>query len=81
VLTPSVQLSGAKLEFLFQGADAVAADRRTINQAAPFTGWTKNIDDCDGIRCLRWQLRLITNLQSGVIAKVTKVQIPMVAFP
>jgi hypothetical protein len=80
VLTPATQAGGAKVEFYFQGADAVANDRRTINQAAPFTGWTKDINDCVGMRCLRWQLRLITNLQSGEVAKVTKVQIPVASL-
>lgn len=80
-LTPSIQTGGATVEIFFQGAQGVANDRRTINQALPFTGFTKNINDCDGFACLRWKINLISNLQSGITAKLNKVQIPMVQFP
>lgn len=76
-LTPSVQAGGASVEIFYQGADAVETDRVTINQAAPFTGWTKKIDDCDGMRCLRWQINLISNLISNATAKLTRVIVPL----
>lgn len=76
-LTPQVQSGGAQVEIFYQGADTVEVDRRTINLAAPSTGWTKNIDDCDGMRCLRWRINLISNLISSKTAKLTRVLIPM----
>jgi hypothetical protein len=80
VLQPAIQAGGATVEIFFQGADAVANDRRTINQAAPFTAFTKDINACDGMKCIRWQIRLTSNLQDGTVAKITRVQIPMVSL-
>jgi hypothetical protein len=76
-ITPLVQTGGAQISILYQGADTVQSDRRTINQAAPFTGWTNNINDCDGMRCLRWRISLISNLISSQVARVNQVTIPM----
>lgn len=76
-LTPPVQSGGALVEVFYQGADTVEVDRRTINQASPFTGWTKNVDDCDGMRCIRWRINLISNLISNQVAKLTRVVIPV----
>jgi hypothetical protein len=80
-LTPVVQQGGATVEIFFQGAQSVNNNRITINQARPFTGYTKNINDCDGYACIRWKINLISNLQSGTTAKLTKVVIPIVSFP
>jgi hypothetical protein len=80
-LMPSLQLPGVRAEIEFQGADSVGVDRRTIDPAAPFTSWTKNIDDCDGMRCIRWRIRLRTNIQNAQVAKLTRVTIPMTYAP
>jgi hypothetical protein len=81
LLVPTIQLPGARADIEYQGADSVAVDRRTIDPAAPYTGWTTNIDDCDGMRCIRWRMRLRTNIQNALVAKVTRVTIPMTLAP
>jgi hypothetical protein len=54
-LTPTIQAGGAVVSVLFQAADIVENDRRTINLAGDWQDWTNDIDDCDGLRCLRWR--------------------------
>ena len=74
---PAIQAGGAQVVLEFQGATLVEADRRTINQAAPFTGWTQDIDDLDGLANIRWRCSLISNLISLEVARVAQIRIPM----
>jgi hypothetical protein len=77
VIAPNSQAGGAKIVVEYQGADAVEADNVTINQAAPFTGWVRDINKCDGYQNLRWRIQCISNLISLDVAKVTNVVIPL----
>ncbi len=78
-LTPSVQTNGATVRVEYQAANAVEADRRTINQGAPFLAdWTENVNDCDGYANIRWRIYLVSNLISGTVAKVTNVIVPVI---
>lgn len=76
-IAPVVQPGGASIVLEFQGAMAVQDDRRTINQAQPFTPWTQNIDDCDGMSHIRWRATLTANLISGELPRLDSVVIPM----
>ena len=78
-LTPSVQEGGSAVKVLYQGADLVEADRRTINQAGAFTPWTEDINDCDGFAKIRFQIQCIANLDSAALASVQSITIPMVS--
>jgi hypothetical protein len=79
LVTPSTQSGGAKLILSFQGADAVEADRRTINQAAAFMpDFSTDIDDADGFKNIRWRAELVSNLVNGQVARVSTIQIPVV---
>ncbi len=78
ILTPAVQSGGAQVVVEYQGADAIEADLVTINQAAPHTDWVQDINQCDGMRHIRYRLRLISNLVSLERARVETVVIPMV---
>ncbi|MDA1194595.1 MAG: hypothetical protein O2894_05365 [Planctomycetota bacterium] len=89
LLDPAVQTGGALVEIEFQGADAIDNDpvtnQEVINQAAPFTKdlvtgqpiWVKDINKCDGMQNLRFRLRLISNLISLQVGRISKVTIPM----
>ena len=78
-LTPQVQTGGATVRVEFNACDAVEADRRTVNQTAPFLpGWTETIDDCDGFANIRWRIALVSNLISGRRARLTNVALPLV---
>jgi len=89
LLEPAVQSGGALVEIEYQGCDAFDIDpvtgRQVINQAADFvkdpaTGqptWVKDINKCDGMRNLRYRVRLISNLISLDVGRLTKVTIPM----
>ena len=79
-LTPTIQGGGAVVSILFQGADIVENDRRTINLAGAWQDWTNNINDCDSLRCLRWRISLISNLISNVTAKLNRVLVPMTSL-
>jgi hypothetical protein len=79
LIEPSVQSGGAQVRVEYQGAFSIEADRRTINQAAPFTSWTEDIDDCDGFPCVRARIRLISNLISQERARLTSFIIPMLS--
>ncbi len=76
-IVPPVQAGGAKVVIEYQGAQAVLADRTTIDAAFPFTDWTQNIDDCDGYACIRWRATLIANIVSEVVPQVTSITIPV----
>jgi hypothetical protein len=79
-VNPTVQPGGAQVVLQFQACDSVDADRRTINQAAPFLpDWTSNINDCDNFRNIRWRAMMISNLISGTRAGVADVTIPILA--
>lgn len=78
-ITPAVQAGGATVEIEFQGATLVEDDQITLIESAPFTEWTRNIDDCDGFPKIRYRLSLISNLVSGEVAEVTQVRIPIVS--
>jgi hypothetical protein len=88
LLTPAVQAGGARVEIEYQGADAFDVDangNQIVNQAAPFTAdpttgeptWVTDIDACDGMKHIRYRLRLIANLTSLAVPKIDKVVIPM----
>lgn len=89
LLDPSIQIGGAHVEIEFQGCDAFDLDpisgQQIVNQAADFTAdsvtgeptWVKDINECDGMQNIRWRLRLISNLISLEVARVSKVTIPM----
>jgi hypothetical protein len=78
-LSPAFQAGGAQVRILFQGADLVQANRRTIDVSQPFNPtFTTDIDDCDGMRFIRWRIELISNLISSTTAKITQVLIPMI---
>lgn len=77
-LNPAVQAGGATVEVFFQGASVVEADRRTINQAAPFTGWTKNINDLDGFGYIRVRIVLNSNLISLAVPRLNDIILPMI---
>jgi hypothetical protein len=78
MLDPPVQEGGATIVVQFQGADAVEADRRTINQAAPFLPtFVDDVDDCDGYRNVRWRIQLRSNLNSGAVGRLHCVQLPV----
>ncbi len=91
LLDPAVQTGGAQAEIEFQAADAFDVDPTTgqqvINRAAEFTAdtvtgdptWVKDINACDGMQNLRFRLRLISNLISLSVARVSKVTIPMIS--
>ena len=90
ILEPAVQVGGATVEIEYQGCDVFDIDpvtgQQIVNQAADFTrdpvtglpGWTRNVDDCDGMRNIRWRLRLTSNLISLEVGRITTVTIPMV---
>ena len=44
----------------------------------PTTGWTENINDCDGFECIRWRMWLISNLISSQRARVEHVIVPLI---
>jgi hypothetical protein len=88
VVTPSVQAGGAQVEIEYQGADAFDLDplgNQVVNQAAEFTAdtetgqptWVRDINKADGMKNLRFRIRLISNLISLATARVAKVVIPM----
>ncbi len=88
VVTPSLQSGGALVEVEYQGADAFDTDplgNEIVNQANDFTAdsvtgeptWVKDINACDGMRNLRFRVRLISNLISLATARVSKIIIPM----
>lgn len=89
LLDPSTQTGGAHVEIEFQGCDAFDVDpvtgQQVVNQAGDFTKddatgeptWVKDINRCDGMQNIRWRLRLISNLISLEVARVSKVTIPM----
>jgi|GEM_PF-2128994 len=79
-LTPTIQGGGAIVTILFQGADIVELDRRTINLAGDWQDWTNDINDCDGLKCLRWRISLISNLISNARAKLNRVLVPMTSL-
>ena len=58
-----------------QGIDPMGRD--TINIALPFTPWTQDINDADGMTYIRWRITLISNLQSQVVARIAKITIPV----
>jgi hypothetical protein len=77
-ITPSIQSGGAQVKIEFQGCDAILADRRTINQAAPFMAdFSGDLDDCDGYRCIRWRARLVSNLLNGNVARIDGIIVPV----
>jgi hypothetical protein len=77
ILSPQVQSGGAQVVIEYQGAQAVEADRVTLNPAQPYTDWVQDINDCDGYACLRWRVSLISNLTSLKVAKLNAIVIPM----
>ena len=89
VLDPSVQVGGALVQVEFQGADAIDIDPSTgapiVNQAAPYTKdditgeptWVLDINKCDGMQNLRFRVRLISNLISLKVARLSQIIIPM----
>ena len=77
-ISPQIQANGASVIFEYQGATSIQDDRMTINAAQPFTDWTQNIDDCDGMPYIRWRATLTSNLVSGELPRVFSVVIPMV---
>lgn len=78
-LSPSVQGGGALVKAEFQAADAVEADRRTINKGSAYLpDWTESIDACDGYACIRWRIFLISNLITGTRARLSDVIVPVV---
>jgi hypothetical protein len=79
-LTPSVQAGGATVKIFFSGTDFVQTDRRTPLAGGQLIDWTDDINDCDGCRCIRWRIELISNLISNQVAKLTKVEIPMISL-
>ncbi len=88
ILTPAIQPGGARVEVEYQGADSFNVDpngNEVVNQAGSFTAdpvtgeptWVKDVNQCDGMRNIRFRLRLIANLTSLVVPRVDKVVIPM----
>ena len=89
LLDPAIQVGGAHAEIEFQACDVFDLDpvtgQQIVNQAADFTAdpvtgeptWVKDVNECDGMQNLRWRLRLISNLISLEVARITKVTIPM----
>ena len=77
---PAAQAGGATVALAFQGAEAVEADRRTIDVAQPYTGWVSNIDLCDGMRYIRFRFTLTPDPISMGPARVDSIQIPMVSL-
>ncbi len=77
-LTPSVQSGGAQVVVEYQGAQAVGPDRRTINTSQAYTGWTQNVNDCDGYKCIRWRIRMVSNLLTQTKARLYDVTLPVV---
>ena len=74
---PAMQTGGAVAALAFQGADAVEADRRTIDVSQPSTGWVSNIDLCDGMRYIRFRFTLTPAPVSLQPARVDSVRIPV----
>jgi hypothetical protein len=79
-LTPQVQDGGADVRIEFEAADFVGTDRRTILPGGDTQTWTDDINECDGIRCIRWRVQLISNLISNKVAKLTRIVLPIVSF-
>jgi len=89
LIEPSVQSGGAAVEVEYQGADAFDTDpqgNQLVNQAADFTAddttgaptWVTDINKADGMKNIRFRIRLISNLISLATARVGKIVIPMV---
>ncbi len=77
LLSPQVQEPGVQAIIEFQGAQIVDDDRKTINAAGLATGWTQDINDCDGFPCIRWRVTLVSNLETGDRARLVNVIIPI----
>ncbi len=89
VVTPGSQSGGALVEVEYQGADAFDVDpqgNQIVNQAADFTAddvtgqptWVTDINKADGMKNIRFRIRLISNLISLATARVGKIVIPMI---
>ena len=61
----------------YQGADGVDKDGKTIDTAKAFSDWSSDIDDCDGMRYIRFRVTLVSNATTNVVAKIDSVTIPM----
>ncbi len=81
ILNPAQQQGGASVLIEYQGADAVEADQITINQAAPFTEWVQDVNECDGMQNLRWRASMISNLISLEVAKLSSILVPLIDNP
>jgi hypothetical protein len=84
LVTPSVQAGGTSIVLEFNACDGIILNRFTIDTSKPFladaTGtpkWTQNQNECDGYKCIRWRMSLISNLINNQVARVTDVKIPI----
>ena len=78
-IEPIVQSGGATVLVEFQGCQGIdPTGRDTVNVALPFTEWTQDIDDCDGMPYIRWRITLSSNLKSQTVARITRIIIPMI---
>ena len=76
-LLPSTQQDSASVLVEYQGAQAVQADRRTIDESLAFTPWTTNANDCDGFRYIRFRITLRADASTLAPARVDRIVIPV----
>ncbi|MDJ0973991.1 MAG: hypothetical protein QNJ98_05990 [Planctomycetota bacterium] len=76
-IVPATQTNGASILVEYQGADSVSGDGVTINTAAPFTGWVTDIDQCDGMRYIRFRITLNSDIVNLNVARVDSISIGM----
>ena len=62
----------------YQGADAVMADGVTIDTGSAFTGWTTDINQCDGMQNIRFRVTLTSDLAAATVARLDRISIQMV---
>lgn len=76
VILPATQTGNARIIVEFQGADLLTPTGG-INQTAPFTNWVTDINDCDGMRHIRYRIQLIPDPITLDPARVESVSIQM----
>ncbi len=74
---PETQSGNAVVALAFQGADAIEADRRTLDVTQPHTGWVSSIHACDGMRYLRFRFTLTPDPVTLEAARIDSIRIPM----
>ncbi len=76
VILPATQQGNARIIVEFQGADLVSPQGNLV-MSQPFTEWISDIDECDGMKNIRFRIQLIPDPASGDAARVDSIRIPM----